>query len=77
MQTTIGIPEPVYRKSTEVARKRGYTVEELIVTQIQGSSNAWTDAYLAVFASHLQATVITFDWGFKRLGHCKVLMLSA
>ncbi len=35
MQTTIELPESVYQKSAEVARKRGFTVEELIVDVLE------------------------------------------
>lgn len=45
--------------------------------QISGGANAWTDAYLAAFASHAQSTVVTFDRRFKAICNCDVLTLSA
>jgi predicted nucleic acid-binding protein len=36
--------------------------------KIAGGPNVWTDAYLAVFASHTNATVITLDRTFPPLG---------
>jgi len=44
--------------------------------EILGGTNAWTDAYLAVFAKHANATVVTFDRGFKAIGGCEVLVIS-
>ncbi|HWG22021.1 MAG TPA: TA system VapC family ribonuclease toxin [Terracidiphilus sp.] len=43
--------------------------------QIAGGPNAWTDAYLAAFAAHAGATVVTFDRRFKAIGNCDVLPL--
>lgn len=43
--------------------------------QISQSPNAWTDAYIAVFASHINATVVTLDRGFKMIG-CAVTVLT-
>lgn len=45
--------------------------------EISGGPNAWTDAYLAAFASHADLTIITFDRRFRPLGQCKVHYLSA
>lgn len=36
--------------------------------QIAGGPNVWTDAYLAAFTLHLNATVITLDRKFLSLG---------
>jgi len=44
--------------------------------QIAGGSNALTDAYLAVFARHADATVVTFDRGFKAVSGCDVIVVS-
>lgn len=44
---------------------------------ISGGPNAWTDAYLAAFASCERLTVATFDRRFKALNRCSVLMLNA
>ena len=44
--------------------------------RIVGGSNAWTDAYLAAFATHTGATVVTFDRRFNAIGNCNVLRLS-
>lgn len=35
MRTTIELPESVYRQSAEVARQRGFSVEELIVEVLE------------------------------------------
>ena len=43
--------------------------------QLSGGTNALTDAYLAVFAAHVNATVVTFDRGFKSISGCTVLVL--
>lgn len=43
--------------------------------QISGGPNAWTDAYLAVFATHQNASIVTFDRGFKSLHGCQVILL--
>lgn len=45
--------------------------------QIVGGPNAWTDAYLAVFAIHANATVVTFDLRFRAMGNCAVRTLTA
>jgi toxin-antitoxin system PIN domain toxin len=45
--------------------------------QISPSGNAWTDAYLAVFAHHTNATVVTFDRTFKPIHDCRILTLSS
>lgn len=45
--------------------------------QISRGPNAWTDSYLAAFASHTGSTVVTFDRRFKAIGNCSVLTLSA
>lgn len=44
--------------------------------QLSGGTNTVTDAYLAVFAKHANATVVTFDRGFKAVGGCEVLVIS-
>lgn len=44
---------------------------------ISGGPNAWTDAYLAAFASCEQMTVATFDRRFKALNQCSILTLIA
>jgi toxin-antitoxin system PIN domain toxin len=44
---------------------------------ISGGPNAWTDSYLAAFASHTECTVVTFDRRFKAISNCGVLTLSA
>jgi toxin-antitoxin system PIN domain toxin len=44
--------------------------------EISAGPNAWTDAYLAVFAKHVDATVVTFDRGFKAVNGCNVIVLS-
>jgi uncharacterized protein len=44
---------------------------------IEGGANAWTDAYLAAFASHAGLTVATFDRRFRALGSCEVQFLNA
>jgi hypothetical protein len=43
-----------------------------IGTQIIGGPNAWTDAYLAAIAAHMNATVVTFDQRFRAFGSCTV-----
>lgn len=43
---------------------------------ISGGPNAWTDAYLAAFASRSQLTVTTFDRRFKPINSCSVLTLQ-
>lgn len=45
-------------------------------TEISGGPSAWTDAYLAVFAKNTNATVVTFDRGFKSVNGCDVIVLS-
>ncbi|HEU4982117.1 MAG TPA: TA system VapC family ribonuclease toxin [Acidobacteriaceae bacterium] len=42
---------------------------------ISGGPNAWTDAYLAAFASCEQMTVATFDRRFKAINQCSILTL--
>ena len=44
-------------------------------SQIAGGSNAVTDSYLAVFAKHVDATVVTFDRGFKAVGGCSIALI--
>jgi len=39
--------------------------------------NAWTDAYLAAFASATDLTVVTFDLGFARRTDVSVLVLPS
>lgn len=43
---------------------------------ISGGPNAWTDAYLAAFASCEQMTVATFDRRFKAINQCSILTLA-
>lgn len=43
---------------------------------IVGGPNAWTDAYLAVFAEHINAAVITFDRAFPARNGVAVKILS-
>jgi uncharacterized protein len=43
--------------------------------QISGGPNAWTDAYLAVFAGHNNATVITLDRAFRSIGKAAITPL--
>ncbi len=43
-----------------------------IGAQIIGGPNAWTDAYLAAFAAHVNAAVVTLDQRFPALGNCIV-----
>jgi|HubBroStandDraft_5_1064220.scaffolds.fasta_scaffold184419_2 toxin-antitoxin system PIN domain toxin len=45
-------------------------------SEISSGPNSWTDAYLAVFAKHASATVVTFDRGFKSIGGCEVLVIT-
>ena len=45
--------------------------------QISGGPNAWTDAYLAAFASCEEMIVATFDRRFKALSQCSVLTLDS
>lgn len=44
-------------------------------SEVSSSPNAWTDSYLAVFAKHVNATVVTFDRGFKTVGGCSVTLI--
>ena len=44
--------------------------------QIVGGPSAWTDAYLAAFAAHADATIVTFDRRFRAIGKCDVVSLS-
>jgi toxin-antitoxin system PIN domain toxin len=43
--------------------------------QITGGVNAWTDAYLATFAEHMDATVVTLDRRFSQFGEATVISL--
>jgi uncharacterized protein len=43
--------------------------------QIPGGSNVWTDAYLAAFAIHANATVVTLDRKFPILGSAAIKLL--
>lgn len=43
--------------------------------QISGGPNAWTDAYLAVFAAHANATIVTLDRRFPPLGKVAIKFL--
>jgi toxin-antitoxin system PIN domain toxin len=43
--------------------------------QILGGANAWTDAYLAAFAAHANATIVTLDRTFPPLGNIVVRSL--
>lgn len=42
---------------------------------ISGGPNVWTDAYLAAFALHLNATVVTLDRTFLSLGNVAIKAL--
>ncbi len=42
---------------------------------ISGGPNIWTDAYLAAFAAHINATVVTLDRTFVRVGGATVKAL--
>ena len=44
-------------------------------SQLSGGTNTITDAYLAVFAKHGNATVVTFDRGFKAVGGCSSTLI--
>ena len=44
--------------------------------EIANGPNAWTDAYLAIFAKQMNATVVTFDRGFKAIGGCAITLIS-
>jgi hypothetical protein len=44
-------------------------------SRITGGANAWTDAYLAVFAAHTDATMVTLDRTFSPLGEVTVKSL--
>jgi uncharacterized protein len=44
--------------------------------EVSGGPNGWTDAYLAVFAHQANATIVTFDCGFKAISGCNVVALS-
>jgi toxin-antitoxin system PIN domain toxin len=46
----------------------------LLGNEISGGPNAWTDAYLAAFAAHAKATIVTLDRTFPSVG--KVLIQS-
>jgi hypothetical protein len=43
--------------------------------EVSNGPNAWTDAYLAVFAKHVNAAVVTFDRGFKAVGGCSITLI--
>ena len=43
--------------------------------RITGATNAWTDAYLAAFAAHAGAIIVTFDRMFCPLGEVTVKSL--
>lgn len=43
--------------------------------QISGGPNAWTDAYLAAFALHANATIVTLDSKFPPLGQVAIKAL--
>ena len=43
--------------------------------QISGGPNAWTDAYLAAFALHAKATIVTLDGKFLPLGQVAIKAL--
>lgn len=43
--------------------------------QISVGPNAWTDAYLAAFASHANATIVTLDRKFPPLGKVAIEFL--
>lgn len=45
-------------------------------TEVSSSPNAWTDAYLATFAKNVNASVVTFDRGFKAVNGCDVIVVS-
>jgi toxin-antitoxin system PIN domain toxin len=47
----------------------------LLGNQISGGSNAWTDAYLAAFAIHVGATVVTLDRAFSVFGKAAIKSL--
>jgi toxin-antitoxin system PIN domain toxin len=44
-------------------------------SQITGGANAWTDAYLATFAAHVDLTVVTLDRQFSHFGEVTVTVL--
>jgi predicted nucleic acid-binding protein len=43
--------------------------------RISGGRNIWTDAYLAAFALHINATVVTLDRAFLPLGNVAIKAL--
>jgi predicted nucleic acid-binding protein len=43
--------------------------------QITGGPNALTDAYLAVFAKSVDATVVTFDRRFKDIAGANIFVV--
>ncbi len=43
MQTTIELPESVYRKGQQIARTQGVTIEEFIVRAFERELNAESD----------------------------------
>ncbi|MES2392964.1 MAG: TA system VapC family ribonuclease toxin [Acidobacteriota bacterium] len=44
--------------------------------QVSAGPNAWTDAYLAAFALHVGATIVTFDRRFLPLGSVSIHYLG-
>jgi hypothetical protein len=44
--------------------------------QLSGGPNVWTDAYLAAFALHANATIITLDSKFLPLGQVAIKSLA-
>jgi predicted nucleic acid-binding protein len=52
---------------TEVWRQLG--------KQLAGGPNVWTDAYLAAFAIHGSATIVTLDSKFSALGNVSIRSL--
>lgn len=48
----------------------------LAAPDLSNSANAWTDAYLAVFAHQVNATVVTLDRNFKAIQSCRILTLG-
>ncbi len=43
--------------------------------QVAGGPNAWTDAYLAAFAAHANATIVSLDRQFPPLGKVAIKVL--
>ena len=48
----------------------------LLGRQIEGGSNVWTDAYLAVFAGDNNAAVVTLDRKFRPIGTAAIKCLA-